>query len=654
MERFPSLPFGLHVSGPLLEWMEARDTALLDLIARRVDEGQCEIIGGGFGEPILPMIPHRDRIGQIVALADWIERRFGVRPRGAWLSERVWEAGLASTLAEAGVEYTFLDDSHFLAAGRDEAELRGTFVVEDGGRTLRVFPISERLRYDIPFATVPDVLAHLREEASRDGEPLLCYADDGEKFGVWPETHEHCYEDGWLPSFLEALEAASDEIRVIPPGTAIDTLPPRGRVYLPDSSYREMNEWTLPIPARRRYEEAASALEAGLSRSEARGLLRGGVWRNFLVHYPESNLMVSRMLRASDRIAALPADDGSPFEEARLDLYRGQCNCAYWHGIFGGLYLPHLRSAIYRHLLRADRTADRDPRPFAVDVLDHDCDGNDEVVLETPVLSAVVAPARGARLVDLSLREAGVNLLNVLARRPEYEHHELERDPAAARDEGVKTIHDTVIEDVEGYRRHLEFDVPGLESCLDRLTDPDGREIAGLTAGRYEIAEIASGEDHAVAVLRHIAADGTVRVGKSFSLADPAGPLRIDYEIEPRAAAPAAAFLTVELSLGIPGGDAYGRHYRVDGETVDGNLLEVVRREDVRSIDVVDDPAGISVRVATDRPGRLEADPIQTVSRSEAGFELIFQAARLRLSWRIPLAGREPWRNRLDLATRVG
>ena len=38
-----------------------------------------------------------------------------------WVPERVWEAQFASAIAEAGIEFTVLDDFHFQAvgAGRD-------------------------------------------------------------------------------------------------------------------------------------------------------------------------------------------------------------------------------------------------------------------------------------------------------------------------------------------------------------------------------------------------------------------------------------------------------------------------------------------------------------------------------------------------------
>ena len=55
-------------------------------------------------------------------------------------------------------------------------------------------------------------------------------------------------------------------------------------------------------------------------------------------------MMVSRRLQA-----AADAGDAANelIEQARRALYRGQCNCSYWHGAFGGIYLPHLRNAVY-------------------------------------------------------------------------------------------------------------------------------------------------------------------------------------------------------------------------------------------------------------------------------------------------------------------
>src|SRR2546422_9178916 len=68
--------------------------------------------------------------------------------------------------------------------------------------------------------------------------------------------------------------------------------------------------------------------------------VRGGHWHHFLVKYPESNRMHKTMLALS----TLSRRRGDP-PEARRAIGRAQCNDAYWHGVFGGLYLPHLRTA---------------------------------------------------------------------------------------------------------------------------------------------------------------------------------------------------------------------------------------------------------------------------------------------------------------------
>ena len=54
------------------------------------------------------------------------------------------------------------------------------------------------------------------------------------------------------------------------------------------------------------------------------------------------------------------------FQSARRALYRGQCNCPYWHGAFGGIYLPHLRNAIYNQLIACDNLLDHNRRWICV------------------------------------------------------------------------------------------------------------------------------------------------------------------------------------------------------------------------------------------------------------------------------------------------
>jgi alpha-amylase/alpha-mannosidase (GH57 family) len=81
IERHPSVHLALHYTGPLLAWLRSERPEFLERLAGLVDRGQVEIVGGGWYEPVLAALPERDRIGQLVRMADELESLFGRRPR---------------------------------------------------------------------------------------------------------------------------------------------------------------------------------------------------------------------------------------------------------------------------------------------------------------------------------------------------------------------------------------------------------------------------------------------------------------------------------------------------------------------------------------------------------------------------------------------
>src|SRR5690349_18995879 len=85
--NYPSLKIGLHTSGCLMDWLVAQRPEYVERVARLAAAGRIEIIGGAYYEAILPMLPRRDRIGQIKAYSQWLETRFGSKVRGMWMPE---------------------------------------------------------------------------------------------------------------------------------------------------------------------------------------------------------------------------------------------------------------------------------------------------------------------------------------------------------------------------------------------------------------------------------------------------------------------------------------------------------------------------------------------------------------------------------------
>lgn len=604
VERRPGFRFCLHFTGPLWEYMEKKDRGCLELIGRLAARGQVELLGGGFYEPVLSVIPGPDRVGQLRLMNAYLEEKFGKKPRGLWLAERVWEPQLARTLSEEGLEYTFLDESHLNYGG--VTDIHRTYVTEEDGFLLRIFPISKKLRYLIPFQPLEQVEQAFRNIEARGGAAIL--GDDGEKFGLWPGTKKWVYDEGWLDSFLEFVERRG--IKTLTASEYLDAEPPAGRVYIPPCSYEEMMEWVLEPEALaefRRLKQGAS--EAG------RRFLRGGMFREYFLKYPEASNLRSRMLLVSSEVRA-SAD--AP-REARMDLYRGQCNDAYWHGVFGGLYLPHLREAAYAALLRAEN--ELPARRAGWVEADLDSDGRREVYSLGPTFNVFVRPAAGGSVYEIDHAPFAKNILDVLSRRPESYH----RREAESGGPG-KSIHELERKFPDGAETLLRYDREPRYSALDRffLKEPAPGFVRGgepqdrcdLTGRPYAFS--IKGERLILRGKGRIRLDGAeAPTTVTKTVENGPGRLRFSWVIEYKGDIPAHAVFSPEWNfLAFP------------GELV----LEGPGRASLY---------GGRIRVLAPGAAGMSAEPIKTLSQSEEGFDIIHQGFRLCPYWPLDLTAGE-------------
>ena len=670
LERHPGIRVALHYTGPLLVWLRAERPEFVARLAALADRDQIEIVGGGWYEPVLAALPERDRVGQLVRMADELEATFGRRPRGAWLAERVWEPDLPTALVSAGYDWTVLDDAHFRAAAIPEDDLWGSYTTDDQGKVLTVFGTEQGLRYRIPFAEVEDVIAYLREHATDEGDRLGTMGDDGEKFGAWPTTWEHCWgAGGWVERFFDALDANADWLTTIRPSDWTADHRPVGRVYLPTGSYAEMGEWALPADEGHLFGETLRRARAE-HRPEARWL-RGAIWRNFQIRYREINDLHKQMLATSDLVDGLPAGE---LRATALDhLYAGQSNDCYWHGLFGGIYLPDLRVAALSRLIAAEDLAVGDGAPSGVR-RDTDLDGREEVVLAGPGQFVTIKLEDGGGIARWDLRAAAHPLGAVMRRRPEAYHETLRRheeglaDPTAghAPDDGAApaSIHDIVTVKQEGLLEHLRYDAyerrSGLLRILPAGTEPADAlsgaapELGDLRDATWELTAIDPTTMTATATGAVASGDGglvpvearrTVEIGGGRH--DPR--LALTLEIAHRGGAGAAsidALVAVEWSSMLLGGggnpaawlDVRGARTGHDATRIEPTTARLTAGNDA---------LGIEVETTVDRPVDAWIGPIQTVSNSEAGFELVYQGSATLLVEPLRLRAGERWSLRI-------
>lgn len=435
-----SVKLTLHFTGSMLDWFQAKHSEYLADIRDLCVNGRAELISGGYYEPILPMIPDDDKLGQIKMLNEKLKKDYGVQPKGMWLAERVWEPSLPRIIAKAGLQYVVLDDNHFRSCGFEEADTYYYYTTEDSGSMIYIFPINEPARYIAPWQPVWKLRDYLSQVKNEAGDRIVLYMADAEKLGAWGTTHELCYvqgHDGEAP-FVEEFFKFIDETEWINSITLSDCLKkfqPRGLIYLPNSSYDKMEEWVLPTNSRHKLETIKEKLKNNELNVDPdldlNRFVKGGFWRAFLVKYPEANNMHKKTLYVHDMISKYEIETGDKLgvADAWKELYMSEANDSYWHGQFGGIYFSFLRHSVYKHAIEAEKKVQElfkavkrrspTPRIHATSFL---LDGLDQVLLETSYLNAYINPADGGTLFELDFRELSYNLMNTLARWKEAYH----------------------------------------------------------------------------------------------------------------------------------------------------------------------------------------------------------------------------------------
>ncbi|MDD5503700.1 MAG: DUF1926 domain-containing protein [Candidatus Omnitrophica bacterium] len=607
IQDFPSIKFNLHYSGPLLEWLRDNRPNVLDLIARLVESGQVEIISGGFYEPILSSISYQDAAGQIAMMTGFLKANFKSLPQGAWLAERIWEPQIPEILSQAGIKYTIVDDQHLIYAGCKEGQLYGHYMTEYNGKTINIIPSDKPLRYAIPFRQPQASIDYFRKIMKDYGKYTVCYGDDGEKFGAWPGTYNAVYEKGWLKKFLQLLEKNSSWVKTWKISDYLGQARPNGIIYIPNVSYEEMNEWSLPSDAAQSLEALKQHLKKYNLLNKYSLFLRTGTWKNFMIKYPEVNHIHKRVALASRRLYAVESSgalEAQPAKNAGSDLltrakreiYKAQCNCVYWHGVFGGLYLYHLRASLFKHLIEAEKLLDaleskKEPR-LEIDEVDFNCDGENELIVSTSKNTIIIDNAQGGIVTEWSLKTKPLNIVNTLSRRREPYHKKAKK----------KVFYDN-------YRRGLFIDhFLSPDISLKSLKHNQYRECGDFAQARYQVSDTRPADG--ISVFRQGIVDGRqIVLRKVFTFGKEKETVRVNYQFDNLSSKSLEFLFAPELNFSI---------------TQDDRETSIPNTESIKFHDKIE---GIRVDLDFSQPAfPVFRYPVYTLSQTQEGLEDNYQA----------------------------
>jgi hypothetical protein len=614
LNRYPKIPMTLHYSGVLLHWIERNHPEFFMLIVDMVSRKQVEMLGGGFYEPLLPLLPIPDKIGQVEMLTTYLRSHFNKRPQGCWLPALAWEQNMVGVLNTCGMGYTFMNEALYTAAGLSGEALYAPCISEDQGKLVTVFPLSDRLNAELKRKRPFDVV-----EAFSDGVP----AGQNRLAAVFPEFFFACPQAESSPEeringFFEDLSRAESlaKVEFSSPGRLFKNLTGLAKAYFPSSTqerkYPAINE-LCEEP------EAASSAES----AEAGSLLS----RQFLINYPESNGLYSKMMFTHVLINQLRGDK-SRKRTAREELWKAQGYDALCYGGGGGIYRNNLRNAAYKALLGAEKIT-RDKGVFipAVMNFDFDLDGEDEYLFQDEILNCYIKK-RGASVFELDYLPKSWNYLDTLARRRELAFGKL---PSFSGPE-------------DRYRR---------AAFADRLTPP-GFAFADALAGRfggsrlcamepYDLLELDKTRGKVLFRLPPRAGEGpfeNLELEKTYTLKQDMLTLR--YRLTNRGDKPERGNFITDVDLAFPGeGPLFQRIYAPREERKEALAELPGTLPDTAAVELQDLKNEVIISLGSDRKFDAWINPIRTWCRIGGKMTDQYQSTCVSLVKKITLNPRE-------------
>jgi hypothetical protein len=632
VNKYPDFKVVLHYSGILLRWLEENHPEFQMLLEELVKRKQVELLGGGFYEPVLSMIPNPDKIGQIEHLTTFLRQRFGKRPRGFWVTERVWEPSLAFTISASGMEYVFLDDIHLRSGGIDDSEMYYPYLTEDQGKTLSVFPLSKSLRYIIPYREPEDVIYFLSNIATEEGDRVVTIIDDGEKYGEWKGSYERCYQQGWMKRFIELIAENGSWIKTVLPGKFLAEHGCRDKVYFSCMLYDEMMDWVLSPSRTKKLAELKRKIAV---RTGEDGFLPGGTFKGFLHKYPEANLMYSKMMYVNILVNQM-GGDRSRKKAAREEMWKGQCNHAYWHGTSGGIYFNHLRKGIYRSLLDAEKLT-RDTSVFLPSIfdIDFDMDGKDEFLYQGMLYNGYVH-TKGGMLFELDFLETSWNYLDTLSRYVEYYHSYIEKENGYdwyTRKAFIDHFF-TDTSDIDSFRK-MKYEELG--DFIDKPYVPSSFDRDKFEVSLYREGSVKKGESRLA-----------TRIEKTYLFSKDS--LSVAYGIENKSGEKLECTYGLEINIALP-----SERKEDSGISVISSRCEVeidlsrFQVDDCSKILIRDIQNKTMITVSSEKSFRLWSVPTETYSQSIDSLERIYQGSSFVLCFPLELEKDQTWENVVSL-----
>lgn len=373
----PELKFTFSFTGPQLVWYKKNYPEFLKVLGELTARKQVELLGGGFYNPIFPLLYPSDRAGQIEMLSSEIRRATGKRPRGLSLCASSWDPSLIFGFQTCGMEYVILDSSLV----PDSKQYYLPIISADKGKTLCVLP---SFREFSPQKEIP-VSEYIKNLISSVKERGLSYSENNDYeqiVTVFIGKHQlaELLNSSWLKDFLAELK----------------------------NNFKDSVELSLPLTCRRSAKTFVQAyIPAGISSDialwaskpfssvSATGTFPVTIY-DFFRTYPRQEALYNRMLYLSLLLNQCHGDKMRK-KAARDKLWEAQTGEAYICTPNGVVADSKRRLVAYKSLAEAEKLLrEADEFTESITAFDYNCDGVDEYLCRMNHFNACIGLKSGS------------------------------------------------------------------------------------------------------------------------------------------------------------------------------------------------------------------------------------------------------------------